>query len=266
MKNRRGLVLLAFACVLGLGAAFLARNAVSVTDSPEVTVTTLPVVVARSDLGTAAILSAASVEIVDWPSSYLPPGALTTSEQVAERVTRRPLVRGEPVIESALFPSGTRGGLHAVIAPDHRAVSVKVDSVIGVAGFVAPGSRVDVLATLRRVDRQKSLPYSKVILQDVGVLAIDQQLEEAQNGDPEPVSVVTLEVAPGQAQKLIYAAHEGRLHLALRTPGDDTVVDMAGIGVREVLGVAKKAPNRGPARRRSSVQVMRGSKIESQAF
>src|SRR4030042_30527 len=90
----------------------------------------------------------------------------------------RPLAAGEPVLESALFEAGAEGGLAAVIAPNRRAVSVKVDSVIGVAGFVKPGARVDILATLRRIDAQKPIPFSKVILQDVRVLAADQKLAE----------------------------------------------------------------------------------------
>ena len=96
-----------------------------------------------------------------------------------------------------------------MITPKHRAVSVKVDNVIGVAGFVTPGARVDVLVTLARVDLSDALPFSKVFLQNIRVLAVDQKLEEVKSGDPELVSVVTLEVTPVQAEHLTYAAHEG---------------------------------------------------------
>jgi pilus assembly protein CpaB len=237
MQNRRGFLFLALAVLLGLGAVYVAR---------EVTGKTPPA-----------------------HAEGVPTGALFALSSAEGRVTRRPLVAGEPVLESALFEKGAEGGLPAVIAAEHRAVSVKVDSVIGVAGFVKPGARVDVLATVRRVDQRNSLPYSKVILQDVKVLAIDQKLEEARDGEAQLVSVVTLEVKPDAAQKLIYSAHEGRLQLALRTPGDDQLVELASTGVRDVLGAPKKAPAAKPfarAHNGAAVQVIRGSKIETKTF
>jgi pilus assembly protein CpaB len=134
-----------------------------------------------------------------------------------------------------------------------------------VAGFVVPGSRVDVMATLRRVDHKRALPYSKVILQDVRVLAVDQKLEEVKSGEPELVNVVTLEVTPTHAEHLIYAAHEGRLQLALRSPGDDLEVATRSIGVADVLGdpapKKKSAQNRSVASR-AGIKIIRGTKIE----
>jgi pilus assembly protein CpaB len=157
-----------------------------------------------------------------------------------------------------------------VISDKYRAVSVKVDNVIGVAGFVAPGSRVDVMATIRRVDRDRAIPYSKVILQDVRVLAVDQKLEEVKSGEPELVNVVTLEVNPVQAEHLIYAAHEGRLQLALRSPGDDVKVATRSIGVADVLdgntAGKKVAKKRAVASSGSRVKIIRGTDIEVKKF
>ena len=270
MQNRRGLMFLALAVLLGLGAAFMAREFTGNTPAAQAAgVPTMPVVVAQMDLGTADALSAAELKLVDWPANLVPTGAIHALSGAEGRVTRRPLVAGEPVLEGALFDQGAGGGLPAVIAPEYRGVSVKVDSVIGVAGFVKPGSRVDVMATVRRVDTQDALPYSKVILQDVKVLAIDQKLEQARDGDAQLVSVVTLEVQPEAAQKLIYSAHEGRLQLALRTPGDDKVVELTSTGVLDVLGVQKKASPQAVARAYkagAAVQVIRGSKVETQTF
>jgi pilus assembly protein CpaB len=183
-------------------------------------------------------------------------------------VLRRALAAGEPVLEAYLLPPGSEAGLPGVIDDKYRAVSVKVDPVIGVAGFVRPGARVDVLATLRRVDQPDNIPYSKVILQDVRVLAIDQKLEEAKNGEPELVSVVTLEVAPESAEKLIYSAHEGRLQLALRKPGDDEVVRTDAVGVADLLG-RQAAPKPQVARSyapSTQVEVIRGSDRSYKAF
>ena len=268
MQNRRGLMFLVLAVLLGLGAAFMAREFTGNTPAAQAAgVPTTPVVVAQADIGTASKLAAAELKTVDWPTAHVPTGAVTAVAAAEGRVTRRPIVAGEPLLEGALFEKGAEGGLPAVISSDHRAVSVKVDSVIGVAGFVKPGAKVDVLATLRRVDTPDSLPYSKVILQDVRVLAIDQKLEEARDGEAQLVSVVTLEVKPDQAQKLIYSAHEGRLQLALRTPGDVKLEELAMTGVADVLGGKKKSAAPKVARAHgTAVQVIRGSKVETKTF
>lgn len=269
MFSRRGLLFIAAALVLGVGAAWLALRVTpeAVPSAPR-PVETVPVVVARVDVSVADTLTATQLDTVQWPKQFVPAGAISTTEAATGRVLRRPVLTGEPLLESALFPSGSAGGLGALITPEYRAISVKVDNVIGVAGFVHPGARVDVLATLRRIDQKDALPYSKVILQDVRVLAVDQQLEQAGASEPVTVSVATIEVKPEDAQRLIYAAHEGRLQLALRTPGDVANVETRSVGVRDVLGDQRPAaaPRRVGSRSSSSVQVVRGSKVELKSF
>jgi pilus assembly protein CpaB len=271
MQRRRGILFLMAAVMLGLGAAWMAYR--SDRSADPASVPTAMVVLARVDAATASTLDPLGLTTVEWPREHLPPGALASVEAASGRVARRPIAAGEPILESALFERGTEGGLGAVIEPSHRALSVKVDSVIGVAGFVKPGSRVDVLTTLRRVDQETATPYSKVILQDVRVLAVDQKMEEARDGKPELVSVVTLEVDPTQAEHLIYAAHEGRLQLALRTPGDAEMIDTQGANVADVLGDRREKPQlasapkaRVAARVGTRVQVLRGAKLETQTF
>jgi pilus assembly protein CpaB len=269
MQNRRGLLFLGLAAMLAIGAAFLAQRWISTQQPEQTVVATAPVVVARGDISVASTLSELQLDVVDWPRDLVPKGAIGSKKEAAGRVLRRPLGGGEPVLQMALFDEGVGGGLGAVISPKHRAVSVKVDSVIGVAGFVKPGSRVDVLATLRRVDQERAIPYAKVILQDVRVLAIDQRLEEARDGQAQQINVVTLEVDPVQAEHLIYAAHEGRLQLALRTPGDDQVVETRSIGVADLLDRRndKKPAVRQVARpATTAVQVLRGSQMETKTF
>jgi pilus assembly protein CpaB len=215
-------------------------------------------------------LTGAQLKLVDWPSEHVPPGTLRSIDAAKDRIARRPLALGEPVLEAALYPTGAAGGLGAVITDHYRAVSVKVDNVIGVAGFVVPGSRVDVMATIRRVDQEKAIPFSKVILQDVRVLAVDQKLEEVKSGDPELVNVVTLEVSPVQAEHLIYAAHEGRLQLALRSPGDDAKVATRSIGVADVFEgrtSRKSTPNKPVvASVRKRMKIIRGTEVEVKKF
>jgi pilus assembly protein CpaB len=269
MQNRRGLIFIGLAIVMGLAAAWVTSEFGPKSAEVDVaTAKTTSVVVVRSDVPVASSLTAAQLKLVDWPSEHIPTGALISIDAAKSRIVRRPIAQGEPILEASLYPMGASGGLGAVIADDYRAVSVKVDNVIGVAGFVVPGSRVDVMATVRRVDWDKAIPFSKVILQDVRVLAIDQKLEEVKSGDPELVSVVTLEVNTQQAERLIYVSHEGRLQLALRTPGDDTNVATRRVGVADVLDdrvPAKKAPKkRVVASARDKIKIIRGTEVKDQ--
>jgi pilus assembly protein CpaB len=271
MQNRRGLIFLGLAVVMGLTAAWITTELTPKSAEANIAVAkTTPVVIVRSDVPVASSLTSAQVELVDWPIEHLPTGVLHSIDDAKARIARRPLAQGEPVLEASLYPVGVAGGLGAVIADKHRAVSVKVDNVIGVAGFVVPGSRVDVMATIRRVDRQKAIPFAKVILQDVRVLAVDQKLEEVKSGEPELVNVVTLEVGPVQAEHLIYAAHEGRLQLALRSPGDDAKVTTRSIGVADVLDgrtSGKAAPSKPKvASARPRMKIIRGTQIEEKKF
>jgi len=267
MQNRRGLIFLGLAIVMGLTAAWITKEFYPNSAEANVAVVkTTPVVIVRSDVPVASSLTDAQLKLVDWPTEHVPAGTLRSIDTAKGRIVRRPVAQGEPLLEAALYPMGAAGGLGAVIADKHRAVSVKVDNVIGVAGFVVPGSRVDVMATIRRVDRAKAIPFSKVILQDVRVLAVDQKLEEVKSGEPELVNVVTLEVSPVQAEHLIYAAHEGRLQLALRSPGDDAEVATRSIGVADVLGDRKPTKKSAAVSNRSGIKIVRGADVEVKKF
>jgi pilus assembly protein CpaB len=269
MQNRRGLIFIGLAVVMGLAAAWVTSEfGPNSAETDIAAAKTTSVVVVRSDIPVASSLASAQLKLVDWPSDHVPMGAMLSIEDANGRIVRRPLAQGEPIFEASLYPIGSSGGLGAVIADSYRAVSVKVDNVIGVAGFVVPGSRVDVMATVRRVDWDKAIPFSKVILQDVRVLAIDQKLEEVKSGEPELVSVVTLEVNTQQAERLIYVSHEGRLQLALRTPGDDTNVVTRRVGVADVLDdrvLSKKAPKkRVVAFASEKIKIIRGTEVKDQ--
>jgi pilus assembly protein CpaB len=260
------LIFFGLALFFGLAAAFTARDLLkseTASAAPPVLKMT-PVVIARADLATGAQLREQQLDTVDWPSDYVPSGSFRDAGQLQTRVPRRAIAAGEPILAASLLPEGSEAGLVAVIDEKLRAVSVKVDPVIGVAGFVRPGARVDVLATLRRIDLSAKLPYSKVILQDVQVLAIDQKMETASNGEAEIVSVVTLQVTPKQAEQLIYSAHEGRLQLALRSPGDREIVKSAAVGVSDLLG--SRSRTRGTPSPRTRVEVLKGSSVHVKKF
>lgn len=265
MQNRRAFFSLALALILGIGAAFAAQRLLERTPTVrQEPVETVPVVVARMDVAVGSALQRQHLDTVDWPKRYRPDGAVTEPAKLRGRVLRRPVSAGEPVLEPFLLPAGAEAGLGSVITSKSRAVSVKVDDVIAVAGFVKPGARVDVLATLRRIDRNGA-PHSKVILQDIPVLAVDQTMEEARNGEPKASSVVTLEVNPEQAEKLIYSAHEGQLQLALRNPADHDQVATRSVSVADLLG-GRPAPKRSKPQSRTGVQLIRGSQVSVKAF
>lgn len=265
MQNRRGIILLVLAMALGLTATLATRSFLQKSGPKEIE--TLPVATTRLEVPIGTALTERHLKTVAWPKDHMPEGAISDLSKVRGRVVRRPLAAGEPVLELSLLPEGSDGGLPAVIEDKRRAVSVKVDPVIGVAGFVEPGSHVDVLVTLRRIDSKPPLPYSKIVLQDIPVLAIDQKLEEAENGDPELVSVVTLEVNPEQSEKLIYAAHEGKLQLALRSAADKEVVKTKPVGVADLLGARHRKKARSAcACGASTVQVVNGTSVGTKSF
>lgn len=267
MHNRRALLFFAFAVVFGTAAAFLAHRALEdqtpTTAASATEIETVDVVLARTDVTTGSALTAQQLRTVEWPKEYAPTGSFSDEDAVVGRVLRRALADGEPILEPSLLVEGAEAGLVSVINDKTRAVSVKVDPIIGVAGFVNPGTRVDVVATLRRVDTAKKIPVTKVVLQDVRVLAIDQKMETAQNGEPELVSVVTLEVSPLEAEQLAYSAHEGRLQLALRSPGDHEVIKTIGVTAADLLRRPVKKARAVP---KTGVQIVKGSNVSVKAF
>ncbi len=266
MQNRRALLFFAFAILFGVAAAFTAHRALEsrVASTPEAApIATVDVVITRTDQTTGAVLTTAALTTVDWPKQFAPQGIFIEPEMLHGRVLRHALAAGEPVLSGALLPEGSAGGLLSIIAENKRAVSVKVDQIIGVAGFVSPGARVDVLGTVRDLRDKDKLPYTKSVLQDVRVLAIDQKLEEAETGEPELVSVVTLEVEPKDAEKLIYSAHEGRLQLALRSPSDHETVKTAGVSFSDILDRRRPV---GKGRRRPTMQIINGSNVSRKSY
>jgi pilus assembly protein CpaB len=265
MQNRRTTIFFALAILFGIAAALTAQQLLNrpAGAAQPAKIETTQVVVARVDINTGSALLPNQLDSVDWPTSLVPKGAFSSKEALHGRVLRHALAVGEPVSELALLAQGSQAGLVSVISENLRAVSVKVDAIIGVAGFVNPGSRVDILATLRD-ERSSRDATSKVILQDVPVLAIDQKMEEVKNGEAELVSVVTLEVTPEQAEQLIYSAHEGRLQLALRSPADRQISTTSGATASDLLPSRKRATSRGA--NTSNVQVVKGAAVSVKAY
>lgn len=200
------------------------------------TMPTQPVVVAASDLDVGAEIAAGDVKVIAWPKDSAPPQAISDVKDVLGRGVISPMIQNEPIVAAKLSSKEAGGGLPPAIPPGLRALSVRVNEVIGVAGYVLPGTRVDVLATVNPTGNGQDVT-SKVVLTNVQVLASGTKIErDVEKGKPIPVSVVTLLVAPEESERLTLAATEGKIQLALRNPLDKSIPSTPGIRPAALLG------------------------------
>lgn len=204
------------------------------------------IAVAARDLPIGTIVQAEDVRMIDWLGEVVPQGYLTNMDLVVGRGLITPVRVNEVLLEGKLAARGSGAGLAATIPEGMRAVSVRVDDVIGVAGFVLPGTRVDVMLTLPpKLDRRESV--TQVFLQNMRVLAAGPAVQQDADGKPMTVSVLTLMVTPDEAELLVLAANEGRIQLALRNTLDDAEVQTAGANARRLLPGNRAAQDRSGA-------------------
>ena len=230
MRNKSALIMIAVSVLLGLAAVVLAAQWLGVQAS----LATNKVVVAARDIPLGSQLTSDMLRAVDWPSGSLPDGAVRDEQQLESRVVKTSLLRGEPILETKLAPVGTKGGLSSLINAGKRAITVKVNEVIGVAGFALPGNHVDVMVNARD-DADK--PISKIVLEQILVLAVAQEASRDET-KPKVVNAVTLEVTPEQAEKLDLARSIGSLSLVLRNQMDKDLARTDGARRAELLRVA----------------------------
>src|ERR1700732_1270177 len=176
------------------------------------------VVVAQDEIQVGARVEDHNVRIARFPASGLPPGAYSKKSQVLGRGVIIPISKGEFILPSKLAPENAGSGLPSLIPPGMRAVSVRVNEVVSVAGFVGPGTRVDILLT--GTPNGSSESQTTTVLQNVAVIASGQRLERNASGDAQNTPVITLLVSPDDAERLTLASSEGRIQLALRNPLD----------------------------------------------
>jgi pilus assembly protein CpaB len=257
-RKRRKWLALVLALASGGAAGYLALNTMQrpLTAQPAPAGTTASVVVAARPLAVGTVLAGPDVKVVDWPAHALPPGYASDPRAVMGRGLITAVSANEPLLADKLASKEEGGGLPIVIPEGMRAVSVKVDEVVGVAGFVLPGTRVDVLATLTPTSGE-SEAATRVILQNVQTLAAGQTIQRDAEGKPQTVTVITLLVDPDQAEQLTLAATEGRIQLALRNTLDMGEVETKGVDagnlVRSTPVVAPRpAVGRGPRAARPS--------------
>jgi len=179
------------------------------------------IVAAARDLDVGAALASEDLKMISWTSGQVPKGAFSKVADATGRAVLYPMFENEAILDAKLAPTGSGAGLPAVIPQGMRAVSIRVDDVVAVAGFVGPGTRVDVLLT--GVSRNESL--TKTILENVQVLAAGQKIQPDSQGKAEKVNVVTLLCTSQDAAKVTLAANDGHIQLVLRNPMDTQKTD-----------------------------------------
>ena len=240
MKNLKALGLFILAALASLAAAVYAANWVAQRGSLDAD----KVVVAATDIPLGGKILPNMLNTVDWPRGSIPDGAFHDMQQLQDRVVKVGVLRGEAVLEGKLAPVGTKGGLAAVIAPGKRAMTVRVNDVVGVAGFALPGNYVDVVVNAQQEQNGKteeSRQISKTVLENVLVLAVAQEADRDET-KPKVVSAVTLELSPEDAEKLDLARSVGNLSLVLRNQIDKDPTSTAGITKHQLFGTPEAAP------------------------
>ena len=196
---------------------------------------TVAALTVKRDIAPATRLDADLLTTTAWSRDNLPTGAFTSAAEVEGRVTAFPMVEGELILEKKLAPKGTIQGLTALLSANMRAMTVKVDEASGVAGFVAPENRVDILVTVDKGEYNKA-PLSRLLLQNLRVLGTGQRIENHPGDKPQVVPTVTLEVSPAEGERLALAAQAGRISLVLRGQDDNQLVLTQGVSAGNLFG------------------------------
>jgi len=236
----RGMLMLFIAAIAGLAAVFLAARWMQNQGGEKGRIA-----VANVDIELGGRITSEMIRMVDWPEGSVPTGAFAEAAKLDGRVVLVSIQRGEPLTEARLAPVGTKGGLSAVVPEGKRAMTVRVNDVVGVAGFALPGTYVDVMVNTKderaqRSDRNQSI--SKIVLERILVLAVAQEADR-DSTKPKVVNAVTLELTPSDAEMLDLARSVGTLSLVLRNQTDPKAMARAGGATKaELLGISKVEP------------------------
>ena len=282
MKRMHGILVLVLAVGVGVLASYAAswylesqnRFVGSEKDYRSQLVT---LVVADQPIPLATRIERKHLRVVQVPPEAVPGHSFRSVEDVIGRVSLTNILEEAPIREGKLVATGLGGGLQSVIPEGKRAVTVRANDVIGVAGFLSPGDWVDVLATM--VDRGRGTMITKTVLQKIKVLSVGQQMEPGKDGHPRAVSTVTLLVTPGEAERLVLATSQGQIQLVMRSGIDLSEKKTRGSRTEDLIGKpAKRRPTAvsskpkppkstaPPARPGTTVEIFRGSKKEEQKF
>ena len=232
MRKLRPVLVIGFSILMGVSAVGAAAKWLRRQDS----LATTKVVVAVSDLPAGTRLLPSMLETITWPATAPLKDPLTSISQAEDRVLNMPLLKGDPIVANKLAALGEKGGLSAMLRDGKRAVTVKVNEVVGVAGFALPGNYVDVMVNTQ--DGSDNL-ISKIVLERIQVLAVAQDIGAVESSKPKVVNAVTLEVTPQQAEQIDLARSVGTLSLVLRSQLDTDRVVTTGARKIDLLAPAK---------------------------
>jgi len=271
MNRTRLLVIGVVALALGAALSFFVYQGLQAKMAPQKV--GVDVVVAANDIQVGAKIADRDLKVVKYPPEDLPPRVFHTKTSALGRGTVLPIGKGEFVVPDKLAAENAGAGLSTLIAVGMRAEAVRVNDVTAVAGFVVPGTRVDVLVTGNPSGSKE--PQTMTVLQDVAVLATGQRTERSATGEPQNASVVTLLVSPQGSEKLALASQEGRIQLVLRNPLDTNQEKAAAIRKRSLFSGAmsaphlakimrvKQAPTQAPEPEKLEIDIIRGIQKET---
>lgn len=235
MRNKRLILALSGAAICGLlGVLLITQYLASVQNFQK---DLGNVVVAKAEIPVGAKITAEQLALAPIPNGSAPEGVYRTLDQVAGRVAVIPIGLREPITDNKLAPEGEGAGLGVLIPEGYRAMTVKVDDIVGVSGFVQPGTFVDVVAVIVPLAQNATQgPISKIVLQNIKVLASGPRIDSPENQrEPSNVTAVTLLVTPVQAEKLVLASNEGKLQLVMRNYSDQEDTRTAGANKSSLL-------------------------------
>jgi pilus assembly protein CpaB len=217
--NKRFFIMLSIALLLSFLAAWVAKSWIQ-GQTPD---KGFSVIAAAIEIPFGVKIEESQIKVIAWPGNSAPPqGAFTSKEQVVNKVAMNKFYPDEIITEKRISEYMGGSTLSALISKEYRAVSVRVDDVVGVAGFILPGNKIDILATTK--DRMANKAATRTLLQNVKVLAVDQEASQEKE-KPAIVRAVTLELKPDQAETMVQAMQEGTIQLTLRNPLDSEVED-----------------------------------------
>jgi pilus assembly protein CpaB len=240
------------ALLLGLGAAWMANGWIQLRLQPAEASSAATVVVAALEVPFGTKIESAHIRTAEWPVGSIPKGAFNDPAEIEGRIAKQAFFPGEIILEERIAEHLGGSTLSAIIEPSKRAITVRVNDVIGVAGFLLPGNRIDVLATRK----EKKRAHTRTVLEDIKVLAVDQTASPEKD-KPVVVRAVTLEMTPEESEILVKSTQEGTLQLTLRNPIDK---------VQVLAGKEESKPVKKVARTRSygsNVTIIRGVDVKT---
>ncbi len=263
MRKSKTFALFGIALSMGIGAAWVANNWIVKRTLPVAqAANTTPVVVAALRIPHGQKIEGAHIRIIAMPNDSVPDGAFNDPAEVEGKVATRAFVPGEIVLKERVADHLVGSSLAVLVAPKRRAVTVRANDIIGVAGFLLPGNKVDVLASRK----EKKRVVTRILLQDIKVLAVDQKTSPDKD-KPVVVRAVTLELTPKQAVVIVRAREEGSLQLTLRNPLDSQVIAPKVVKKKkrhkkQPVRVKVKLPAPPPPPERPSVTIIRGTTVQ----